>query len=192
MKQCEFDRWVAYVRSYKDQYESMLGGYSTAHRRSYKCYRLLRLYDDKSDLEKLLEEAISLPISYDALCLLSRRYLRYVSNTEEWPESLRTWLGEQLNVKIKGPKRPQKKRQQPDENTPDLGRWEAGRDFVIGWLMGHLVGCGIKPTDAIKVVAAGYLMSPSNVRKIYYKFKAKYAGKTRAQIPNPFVFIFSE
>lgn len=188
MKQCGFDRWVAYVRSYKERYESTVGGYSTAHRRSYKCYRLLRLYEDKSDLEKLLEESKSLPISYDALCLLSRRYLQYVPNTKEWPESLRTWLGDHLDKKIKGLKRPQKKRQQPGENTTDAGRWEASRDYVVAWLVDLLRRNRIKLDDAFDIVSTVYPMSSSGVRGAYYKFKRKMKGDMRAQIPDPLVF----
>ena len=186
MEKCEHDRYVVLVRWYMDQYESVVGGDSTAYSRMYHCYRLLELYNDTSDLEKLLEESKSLPISYDALCLLFKRYLKYVRSTNQWPEALMPWMNDLLEGKIERPKQPHRKGQQPGENTLDVGRWEAGRDYVVACLVDSLTRMGIKPTDAFEIVSTVYLMGVSNIRRCYYHFKQKTEGKARAQIPDLF------
>ena len=187
LKPCENARQVVTVSLYKDRFDSMVGGDSTAHCLSFHCFRALELWEDTSQLEKLLEESKSLPISYDAVRLLSGHYLKCVPNTDEWYKSLRTWLDDHLAGKNERPKRPHKKGQQPGENTPVLGRWEAGRDNQVAWLVQFLKSAGYTLDDAAEIIKAVYPMSKESILGAYYKFKPKAKGEAQVQIPYPYV-----
>ena len=75
-----------------------------------------------------------------------------------------------LEGKIERPNWPRRKGQQPSENTPVLGRWEAGRDYEVAWLVAMFTKDRITLDYAAEIVGEVYHMSTSGVKGAYYKF----------------------
>ena len=99
-----------------------------------------------------------------------------------------------MNEERKRPKRARKKGQQGTEITTDVGVYEEGRDWAVGWLVNHYSENGYQPTrsddsvprSAADAVGEVYIMSYENVLRAYYKFK--YSDKNNPQLPDPFTF----
>lgn len=187
MDQNIFDEWVSHVEWRKETYEITIGGNTSAHYQAHRCLVLLIEDKDESYLEELLNQSKYLGTSYDTVKLVVVHFLKHVPNLDEWPKRLRKWLLDYAIEAIERPRGSQKKGRQPGDHT-DKGKWEAGRDYVVAWLVDYIVESGVKVTEVAEILAKVYPMSASNVLSAYYEFKKKYENRPRAQIPDPFTF----
>ena len=187
MNRDKFDEWVDHVQWRKDNYVIVIGGETSAHYQAHRCLELLEEYKE-SYLEELLDQSKYIGTSYDTVNLVSVYYLKYVPNQDEWPKRLRKWLLDLVTKEIERPKGSHRKGRQPGEYIADIGKWEAGRDYVVAWLVDYIVESGVTVTEAADIVAKVYPMGTSGVLSAYYQFKKKYNNQQQRQIPDPFTF----
>ena len=187
MNQDKFNVWVSHVEWRKDFYETVIGGDTSAHYQSHRCLELLQ-NNKENYLEELISESAYRGTSYDTVKMVSIHYFKRKPNQNEWPECLRKWLLSDVGGDIERPKGSQRKGRQPGEYIADIGKWEAGRDYVAAWLVNYIVNSGDTVTDAAAIVAKVYPMGTSSVMSAYYQFKKKYEDKQRWEIPDPFTF----
>ncbi len=187
---------VGETKFYKFVWDLMVGGDTSAHIMSYKCRELL---DEGKTyyFEELISESYHKGSAWDAVKLIAQHYFNRVPDTEKWPPEIRQFVHDRITGERERPKRARKKGQQGTEITTDVGVYEEGRDWAVGWLMNHYSENGYQlarsdvnvPRSTADTIGKEFNMCYENVLRAYYKFK--YSDKNDPQLPDPFTFNFN-